>query len=48
MWMWEGEMPSLSQVFVSFRTMKMERERKLSALLCVFMALLCHEIYLKI
>ena len=41
-------MSSLSEVFVCLWTMEMERERKLSVVLCVLMALLCHEVYLKI
>jgi hypothetical protein len=41
-------MSSLSEVFVCLWTMKMERECKLSAVLRVLMALLCHKVHLKI
>ena len=41
-------MLSRSEVFVCFRTMEMKCEGKLSVVLCVLMALLCHEVNLKI
>lgn len=44
----EGKMASLSEVFVRLWTMEMKHEGKLSAVLGVLVALLCHEVYLKI
>lgn len=48
MWMREGKIASLSEVFIGLWTMQMKHEGKLSAVLGVLMALLCHEVYLKI
>lgn len=48
MWMREGKIASLSEVFVHLWTMQMKHEGKVSAVLGVLVALLFHEVYFKI
>lgn len=48
MWMREGKIVTLSEVFVHLWTMEMKHEGILSAVLGVLEAQLCHDVYWKI